>query len=73
MKILRNNGILATSSCTRIVSESDFEGVLFDAGGDARRLLKTISRGFQPIDHPTILNIPETRYLKFFVLEVMRI
>ena len=73
MKILRNNGILATSSCTRIVSESDFEKVLFDAGGDARCLLKTISRGFQPIDHPTILNIPETRYLKFFILEVMRI
>ncbi len=73
MKILRKRGILATSSCTRIVSESDFEKVLFDAGKDTKCFLKILAKSSQPIDHPVVLNIPETKYLKFFILEVMRI
>lgn len=73
MKILKNSGILATSSCTRIVFENEFEKILFEVSGDAKCFLKTIARGFQPIDHPPVLNIPETKYLKFFILEVIKL
>ena len=41
------------------------------AAKDARRILRPIFEGSQPADHPILLSMPETRYLKFFIFEVL--
>uniref|UniRef100_A0A7C5VMY7 Class I SAM-dependent rRNA methyltransferase n=1 Tax=Fervidobacterium thailandense TaxID=1008305 RepID=A0A7C5VMY7_9BACT len=70
MKLLRNDGILATSSCTQVISQQEFENILIDAGTDARVIMRILHRGGQPLDHPQVYNILETMYLKFFVLQI---
>lgn len=70
MKILRNGGILATASCTQVVSQDEFEHIIVDAGIDAKVVLKLLYRGGQSIDHPQVYNILETMYLKFLILQV---
>ncbi len=66
---LRSGGILMTSSCSYHLSESDFLNVLNGAiqkeGGKAH----IIYRGGQAADHPVLLSMPETRYLKCFGLQ----
>ncbi|MFN4223780.1 MAG: class I SAM-dependent rRNA methyltransferase [Fervidobacterium nodosum] len=73
MKILKNNGILATASCTQVVSQKEFEDIIVDAGIDAKVILRMLYRGGQPIDHPQVYNILETMYLKFLILQVSNI
>ncbi len=70
MKILKDGGILVTSSCSRVVSEQDFSIVLYDAASDTKTRLRILKKGGQPPDHSPILNIFETFYLKFFVIRV---
>ncbi|ODN30210.1 class I SAM-dependent rRNA methyltransferase [Fervidobacterium thailandense] len=70
MKLLRNDGILATSSCTQVISQQEFENILVDAGTDARVVMRILHRGGQPLDHPQIYNILETMYLKFLILQI---
>jgi len=73
MKILRNGGILATASCTQVVSQDEFEHTIVDAGIDAKLILKLLYRGGQSIDHPQVYNILESMYLKFLILQVYHI
>ncbi|MBZ4649806.1 class I SAM-dependent rRNA methyltransferase [Thermosipho sp. (in: thermotogales)] len=70
MKILKNNGILATSSCTQVITEEDFKNIIFSAAVDAGKLARILFRGDQPYDHPYVLNILETKYLKFLLLQL---
>ncbi|MGC9795993.1 class I SAM-dependent rRNA methyltransferase [Fervidobacterium riparium] len=70
MKLVKDSGILATASCTQVVSQSEFESILVDSAIDARVVLRLLHRGGQPIDHPQIYNILETMYLKFLILQV---
>jgi len=70
MKLLKSEGLLATASCTQVVSQSEFESILVDAAIDAKVLLRLIYRGGQPVDHPQVYNILETMYLKFLILQV---
>ncbi|MCD6551005.1 class I SAM-dependent rRNA methyltransferase [Thermotoga sp.] len=70
MKILRKPGILVTSSCTQIVSEETFRRVLMNASFDTRTCLTVLKKGGQPSDHPILLNVPETQYLKFYIFQV---
>jgi len=70
MKILRNNGILATSSCSQSVSREEFERTIYSAAMDTKKRITILHRGGQPIDHPTVMNILETDYLKFYILMV---
>ncbi|MGA2022207.1 MAG: class I SAM-dependent rRNA methyltransferase [Candidatus Sulfotelmatobacter sp.] len=70
LKMLRPGGILVTCSCSYHVSFSEFIGMLADAARDARRNLRLIEARGQAKDHPILLNIPETAYLKCVVASV---
>lgn len=70
MRALRDGGILVTCSCSHHLSEPDFAQVLAEAAQDAGRWVRVLERRNQPADHPVLLTMPETAYLKCFVLEV---
>jgi 23S rRNA (cytosine1962-C5)-methyltransferase len=69
LKMLRPGGRLITCSCSHHVSLDAFMETLRAAAGDARRRVRLLEiRGASP-DHPVVLNIPETEYLKCVVVE----
>jgi len=71
IKMLAPGGTLASSSCSFHVSEPDFYAMLEDAARDAGRRLRILERGGQAPDHPELLGVPETRYLKFALLQAV--
>ncbi|MBN1402869.1 MAG: class I SAM-dependent rRNA methyltransferase [Opitutales bacterium] len=70
IRMLNPGGILATYSCSKSVSREMYMEVLADAAADANRKLRLIAQTGQPLDHPVILGVPETEYLKGAVVEV---
>jgi 23S rRNA (cytosine1962-C5)-methyltransferase len=64
LKMLRPGGILITCSCSYHVSQADFLGMLAGAARDAHRTLRLVEVRGQAKDHPILLNVPETAYLK---------
>ena len=70
LKMLRPAGILVTCSCSYHVSQSDFLGMLSSAALDAHRTLRLIEVRGQAKDHPVLLNVPETSYLKCVISHV---
>jgi 23S rRNA (cytosine1962-C5)-methyltransferase len=64
LKMLRPGGILVTCSCSYHVGHADFIGMLADAARDAHRSLRLAEVRGQAKDHPVLLNVPETAYLK---------
>jgi len=70
LKMVRNGGLLVTCSCSFHVSEEDFLRMLSSAALDARRNLHIVEKRMQSVDHPVLLNVPETHYLKCIVCEV---
>ena len=71
MKLLNPGGILITCSCSYHVSEELFLAMLADAANDAGRMIQVIEKRTQGRDHPILLTVPETYYLKCVVLRVM--
>ncbi len=71
MQLLRPGGVLLSASCTYHVDEQAFEDMLASAAADARRRVQIIERRGAGKDHPVLLNLRETRYLKCFVLRVL--
>lgn len=69
LKMLRPGGRLVTCSCSHHVSLGDFMETLRAAAGDARRRVRVLEVRGAAADHPVVLNIPETEYLKCVVLE----
>jgi 23S rRNA (cytosine1962-C5)-methyltransferase len=69
MKLLVPGGILITCSCSYHLSRELFEDTLRSAAADVGRTLRVREWRGQARDHPEILTIPETRYLKCAVLE----
>jgi 23S rRNA (cytosine1962-C5)-methyltransferase len=67
---LRPGGLLATFSCSHHVSPALFEDVCRSAAADARRPVRLRAAYLQAQDHPILLAVPETRYLKGLLLEV---
>ena len=70
LKMLRPGGVLVTCSCSFAVSEQDFFDVLNEAAQDAHRSVRILEKRTQAKDHPILLGVPETFYLKCFVLSV---
>jgi 23S rRNA (cytosine1962-C5)-methyltransferase len=70
MKLLEPGGILGTASCSFHLLEPDFYTMLGEAAADAGRTVRILERRGQASCHPEILNFPESRYLKYAILEV---
>jgi len=70
MKMLRPGGILVTCSCSYHVSPADFMEVVAEASRDMHRNLRILENRTQAKDHPILLTVPETAYLKCLILAV---
>ena len=68
LKLLQPGGFLITCSCSYNVSEAMFADVLASAAVDARADVVVVEKRMQGRDHPVLLTVPETYYLKCFVL-----
>jgi 23S rRNA (cytosine1962-C5)-methyltransferase len=70
VKMLRPGGTLVTCSCSYHVSQADFLEMLAEAALDAKRILRLVEVRRQARDHPILLNVPETSYLKCVIATV---
>lgn len=71
LKLLNKGGILATCSCSFHFSEDLFLETVEQAARDAKRRVHLIEKRMQAADHPILLSVPETFYLKCFILRVI--
>lgn len=70
LKMLRPGGILVSCSCSYHVSQADLLEVIAQAARDVNRNLRILENRGQARDHPTLLNVPETAYLKCLIFHV---
>ena len=71
LRLLNPGGVLITCSCSYHVSEELFLLTLMDAANDAGRTVQIVEKRTQARDHPMLLTVPETYYLKCIVLRVV--
>jgi 23S rRNA (cytosine1962-C5)-methyltransferase len=71
LRLLGPGGILVTCSCSHHLSEAMLLEIVAQAALDAGRELRVIERRTQAQDHPILLTVPETHYLKCLVLQVL--
>jgi 23S rRNA (cytosine1962-C5)-methyltransferase len=71
LRLLGPGGILVTCSCSHHVSEAMLLELVAEAALDAGRTLRVLERRTQAQDHPILLTVPETHYLKCLILEVV--
>ncbi len=69
-KLLKKGGILATSSCSYHINRATFLEILWSASIDAGRTPRLLEYRSQGVDHPVLLSVPETEYLKCAFLKV---
>ena len=70
MQLLRPGGLLATFSCSGLVSSELFQKIVFGASVDAGRDVQVVERLAQAADHPVLLTFPESAYLKGLLCRV---
>jgi len=70
MHVLKPGGILVSASCSYHVPEAMLEEIILDAARDAGRAAQVLERRGAGRDHPVLLGVPETRYLKCFVVRL---
>ena len=68
LKLLNPGGTLVTCSCSYNVSEAEFGEIIYDAAVDAQTHVTVVEKRMQGRDHPVLLGVPETYYLKCFIL-----
>lgn len=71
MKALPRGGYLATCSCSHFMGDARFRAMLQSAAHDAGVELRLIEARAQGPDHPVLWNVPETDYLKFYLLQIV--
>jgi 23S rRNA (cytosine1962-C5)-methyltransferase len=71
LKMLETGGHLFTYSCSHHVSTGDFMETINDAAVDAKRTLRIVERYYQRADHPVLVGLQETEYLRGYALEVV--
>jgi 23S rRNA (cytosine1962-C5)-methyltransferase len=69
LKLLSPLGILATSSCSSALPEKEFVKMLRYAARQAPSGIRVLVRGAPPPDHPVLFSMPETSYLKFYIIQ----
>ncbi len=67
LRMLRAGGVLVTCSCSFAVSEEDFLAMLTEAAQDTHRSVRILEKRGQSKDHPFLLGVPETAYLKCII------
>ena len=72
LQLVKSGGFLATASCSHHVSEEDFLQSVHQAALSAGCQVRLIHKNSQPFDHPVLLAMPETSYLKFACFYVTR-
>jgi 23S rRNA (cytosine1962-C5)-methyltransferase len=70
MKMLRPGGILVTCSCSYHVSDSDFLAMLAETAADIHRSVRIFEKRTQAKDHPILVTVPETAYLKCAIVTI---
>ena len=70
LRLLGPGGILVTCSCSHHVSEAMLLEIVAEASLNAGRTLRVLERRTQAQDHPILLTVPETHYLKCVILQV---
>jgi 23S rRNA (cytosine1962-C5)-methyltransferase len=70
LRLLAPGGILVTCSCSHHVSEAMLLELVAEAALDSGRTLRVLERRTQAQDHPILLTVPETLYLKCLILQV---
>jgi len=68
LKLLNPGGTLITCSCSYHVNEAAFAEIVYEAAVDARAHVTVVEKRMQGRDHPVLLGVPETYYLKCFIL-----
>ena len=71
LRLLEVGGVLVSCSCSHHVSEADLFEVIAEAALDARKQLRVLERRTQGQDHPILLTVPETHYLKCLIFQVV--
>lgn len=71
LKLLAPHGLLATFSCSHHVSADVFKEMIVDALVDAKKSARQLRTLHQAMDHPILTAIPETEYLRGYLLELM--
>lgn len=71
LKLLKPDGFLVACSCSHPVSETDLWNSIRLAARDAKRDIRLIEQRGQSADHPILAGMPETRYLKCFIVQVL--
>ena len=71
LRLLGPGGILVTCSCSHHLGEAMFLELIAQASLDAGRTVRVLERRTQAQDHPILLTVPETHYLKCLILEVV--
>jgi len=70
IRLLAPGGTLITNSCSHHVSLQDFTEILASAAADANRRVQLLETHSAAPDHPEVLTLPETRYLKCLICRV---
>jgi 23S rRNA (cytosine1962-C5)-methyltransferase len=68
LKLLVAGGVLVTCSCSYHVSEAEFAQIVYEASLDAGARVSVVEKRMQGRDHPVLLGVPETYYLKCFIV-----
>lgn len=71
IKLLNPGGILVTCTCSYHMSEEMFLEIIAEAANDAHRRLQLVEKRMQASDHPILLGVPETYYLKCVIARVL--
>lgn len=71
LRLLNTGGVLITTSCSQLIDENTFLNILSQAAADAKRRVQVVQKRTQSQDHPFLLSMPETYYLKCIFLRVI--
>jgi len=71
IRLTKPEGIVVTSSCSHHVSDADLWKAVGRAAQDAKRSVRLLEQRGQASDHPILVTMPETRYLKCFIMQVL--
>lgn len=71
MRLLGRGGYLASASCSHFMPRDEFRNMLAEAAAEAGVSIRIIEERHAAPDHPVLPNVPETEYLKFFMVQII--